>query len=167
MRSISAPDMAKKILSHFFKTFNDNNIDLAEVLKLQRTIVREGVCQLHYSSKVVAAPAMIELNVQNKLDNLKIDVDALDNYAKNISLTHPGFDECLIPVKNILGLFFMRKFEQFIEVNKTMESFYQVKFESLCKFLMRYKNLKKSSDMKGKITEAEILTIIKKLKEIK
>ena len=67
--------MAKKILSHFFKTFNDNNIDLAEVLKLQRTIVREGVCQLHYSSKVVAAPAMIELNVQNKLDNLKIDVD--------------------------------------------------------------------------------------------
>jgi hypothetical protein len=101
------------------------------------------------------------------IENLKLDVDALDNYSKNISLTHPGFEECLVPIKILLNFFFTKKLEVFIEANKNLETFYQVKYESLCKFLMRYKNIKKQSDMKGKITENDLIAVIKKLKELK
>jgi hypothetical protein len=58
-----------------------------------------------------------------------------------------------------------KKVDTIFDKSKKIDSFYDFKIESLCKFLLRYKNLKKSSDMKGKISESEIAGLVKKLKE--
>ncbi len=99
------------------------------------------------------------------IENLTFDIDALNKYFNNISLTHSGFDDSLLPIKQILMIFSNKKIDQFIDRKGKVDSFYEVKIESLCRFLMRYKNLKKSSDMKGKITENDIVGLVKKLKE--
>lgn len=100
------------------------------------------------------------------IENLKLDVEMLDGYFNNISLTHPGFNECLIPINQILSIFSNKKIDQFVEKNKNVEAFYEIKLDDLCKFLGRYKNLKKANEIKGKITENDINSLIKKLKEL-
>jgi len=127
---------------------------------------------MRFISKIYMDDILFNSNVVtsyniNAMENLKLDIEALDMYAKNISHTHPGFEDGLLQIKNILNLFFTKKVESFITVNQNIDVFYQVKYESLIKFLMRYKNLNKSSDMKGKLTESEVSTIIKKLKDLK
>jgi hypothetical protein len=99
------------------------------------------------------------------IENLKFDIETLDNYFHSLAMTHPGFDECLLPVKEVLSIFFSKRIEGFIEANKKVDTFYGVKIDQLCKFLMKYKNLKKPSEMKGRITESEIVGFVKKLKE--
>jgi hypothetical protein len=98
------------------------------------------------------------------IENLKLDIEQLDKYLYDISQTYPGFDESLIPMKRLLSIFTTKKLDQFLDKNNKIESFYDIPIENVMKFLMRYKNLKKSSDMKGKVTEKDILDIVKKLK---
>jgi hypothetical protein len=99
------------------------------------------------------------------IENLKMDIDALDNYFNDINVTFPGFNECLTPIKLILQVFILRKYDVFFDKSKSIESIFDVKIERLMKFFIRYKNLKKSADMKGKISETDIATFIKKVRE--
>lgn len=99
------------------------------------------------------------------MENLRLDIEMLDSYFNVISLTHPGFEECLVPIKQILAIFFSKRIDQFLDKNSKGDSYYGVKIDQLIKFLGRFKNLKKSSEQKGKISESEIAQMIKKLKE--
>jgi len=101
------------------------------------------------------------------LQNLKIDLDHLADYFKTIFVSHLGFEESLIPIKNILNIFLLRKFDIYLNKNRYVDSFYDIKNEDLIKFVARYKNLKKSSEMKGKVSESDISSFIKKLKDLK
>jgi hypothetical protein len=101
------------------------------------------------------------------MQNLKIDIDYLDDYFKTISSNHLGFDECLKPIRNIINIFLFKKFEFYYNKNRYIDSFYDIKNEELIKFSLRYKNLKKSADMKGKVTESDISGFTKKLMELK
>jgi hypothetical protein len=98
------------------------------------------------------------------IENLKLDIEQIDKYLYDISQTYPGFDDALTPMKKLLSIFITKKIDQLLDKTKTIDSFYDVPNEDVVKFLMRYKNLKKSNDMKGKITEKEIIDIVKKLK---
>ncbi len=100
------------------------------------------------------------------IENLQMDIDMLEGYFNDINLTHPGFNECLAPLKTLLNVFIQKKFDVFLDKNKNVETYFDVKLVKMVKFLLRYKNLKKSSDMKGKITESEITAMIKKIKEV-
>jgi hypothetical protein len=99
------------------------------------------------------------------VENLKLDIDALDNYFNDINVTYHGFNDCLTPIKLILQVFTHKKYDVFFDKSKTIESIFDVKLERLMKFFMRYKNLKKNSDMKGKVSESDISSFVKKLKE--
>ena len=95
-----------------------------------------------------------------------MDIDVLDSYFKDISLTHPGFNECLVPLKTFLNVFTQKKYDIFLDKNKNLEAYFDVKIVRIAKFFLRYKNLKKSSDLKGKITESDLSSLVKKIKEI-
>lgn len=101
------------------------------------------------------------------IENLKMDIDHLDNYFKPLSNVHLGLGDCLLPIKNLLNIFILKKFDAYLEKNRYIDNFFDMKNDDLIKFLMKYKNLKKSSEMKGKISENDITIFIKKLKEIK
>jgi hypothetical protein len=101
------------------------------------------------------------------IENLRLDIEFLDSYFTNISLTHPGFEECLIPIKQILAIFYTKKIDQFIINNAKVDPYYEVKIDQLLKFMLKYKNFKKSSEQKGKITESEMNSLAKKLKDAK
>jgi len=98
------------------------------------------------------------------IENLKLDIEQIDKYLYDISQTYPGFDDSLTPMKKLLSIFSTKKLDQFFDRTKTIDSFYDVSNEDVMKFLMRYKNLKKSNEMKGKISEKDIIDIAKKLK---
>jgi hypothetical protein len=101
------------------------------------------------------------------VENLRLDIKMLDDYFNNLNINHPGFNECLMPIKHILMIFFERRTDQFLQKQNKYDHYYDIKIEDLCRFLARYKNLKKSSEMKGKISENDLSGFIKKLKEIK
>lgn len=95
------------------------------------------------------------------IENLKSDIEALDVYFNEINLTHPGFDQCLKHIKSIVSIFFTKRLDILYETN----IFKDIRIEDVIKFLMRFKNVKKSSQAKGFITENDVGNMIKKLKE--
>lgn len=98
------------------------------------------------------------------IENLKIDLDHLEDFFKTISSSHLGFEDSLIPIRNLLNVFLLKKFDFYLNKNRFVDSFYDIKNDDLIKFVGRYKNLKKSSDMKGKVSESDIASFMKKLK---
>lgn len=120
-----------------------------------------------YFDDILFNPVIIKSYNIYAIENLKFDIETLDNYFCNISLTYPGFEDCLIPIKEVLAIFFSKRIDGLVEANRKLDFYYQIKYEALSKFLFKYKNLKKTSDLKGKISESEISSLIKKLKEIK
>lgn len=101
------------------------------------------------------------------IDNLKKDLDCLEEYFRGLSNTHLGMGDCLIPLNNLIKIFTHKKFDMYLDKNRFIDNFFDIKNEDLIRFLSRYKNLKKSTEMKGKINENDISAFIKKLKEIK
>jgi hypothetical protein len=101
------------------------------------------------------------------IENLKRDIDNLDNYFKPLSNVHMGLGDCLVPIKNLLNIFTLKKFDIYLDKSRYVDNFFDIKSDDLIRFLSKYKNLKKSSEMKGKITESDIANNIKKLKELK
>jgi len=83
-----------------------------------------------------------------------------------MSNLHLGLGDCLIPIKNLLNIFILKKFDGYLDKNRYVDNFFDIKLDDLIRFLLKYKNLKKSSEMKGKISESDISNFIKKLKEI-
>jgi hypothetical protein len=116
--------------------------------------------ELLFNSEIVK-----EYNIY-AIENLKMDIDLLEGFFNDISLTHLGFNECLVPLKTLLNVFIQKKFDIFLDKNKNIETFFDIKLVKIVKFLLKYKNLKKSSDMKGRITESEITAMIRKIKEV-
>lgn len=98
--------------------------------------------------------------------NLKSDIEALDDFFKEIDLTFKDFKNTLDPIKNIIMLFETKKPEILVEKNNEIDKFYKVNEEDLVKFLSKYKNLKSSKDQKGKITESEMSAIVKRLRQL-
>ena len=68
-------------------------------------------------------------------------------------------------MNHLIDFFEIKKLDVFSEKNKAIDSFYQVNEAEFIKFLTKYKNLKSSKEMKGKITESEISSLIKKYKK--
>lgn len=101
------------------------------------------------------------------MENLKHDIDHLDSYFKPLSNVHLGLGDCLVPIKNLLNVFILKKFDLYLDRNRFVDNFFDIKSDDLIKFLSKYKNLKKSSEMKGKISESDIANFIKKFKELK
>ncbi len=123
-----------------------------------RSIPKIYIEEVLFNSSVVKAYNIIAIH------NIKLDIEALDKFAKGLSNNYPGFDELLLPIKYLINLFYTKNIEKYLALNDKLESFFKVKDISLCKFLMRYKDLKKSS-MNGRITENDMQVITKKLKE--
>ena len=99
--------------------------------------------------------------------NLKEDIDSLEKYFNNIGSKYKGFDKCLFPIKNIIDkIFYEKKIEDFYNENKKIDKFYKIDENKLISFLQRYKNIKSKKEMKGKVTESEIQSMIKKLKTL-
>ncbi len=99
--------------------------------------------------------------------NLKADLDALDQYFNNIGTKYKGFDQCLFPIKNMIEkIFYEKKIEDFHIENQKIDNFYKIDENKLISFLERYKNIKSKKEMKGKVTESDIQSMIKKLKTI-
>ena len=98
------------------------------------------------------------------ISNLKFDIDILDNYFINISITHPGFKGCMNLIKNVIAIFFNKKIDYFLN-NKNFDDENKIKNEDLYKFLMRYKYVK--SQDKNIITADELSLLAKKLIEKK
>ena len=123
---------------------------------------------LKFTSKLYCEIIFDETVVKNynywAVINLKSDVDALDAYFREIDLTYKDFNNVLDPIKNLLDFFETKKFDIFQEKNATLDKFYQINEIEFVKFLGRYKNLKSSKEMKGKISESEISSILKKNK---
>lgn len=123
---------------------------------------------LKFTSKLYCEIIFDETVVKNynywAVINLKSDVDALDAYFREIDLTYKDFNNVLDPIKNLLDFFETKKFDIFQEKNATLDKFYQINEIEFVKFLGRYKNLKSSKEMKGKISENEISSILKKNK---
>lgn len=117
--------------------------------------------------EILLNPNTIKYFNINAIENLKVDLNHLEDYFKTISNTHLGFEESITPIKNLVNFFLNKKFEFYLNKKRHVDPFYDIKNEDLIKFASKYKNLKKSSDMKGKITENDISAFIKKLKEIK
>lgn len=92
------------------------------------------------------------------IENLKVDIEMLEEFFDRIGYTHV----CLYPIKKLLNFFYSKKIEPFFE--KQNGDTYEIKLTSLINFLGKYKNVKKN-DMKGRITESEISSMVKKLKE--
>jgi len=101
------------------------------------------------------------------IENLKRDIDHLDNYFKPLSNVHLGLGDCLVPIKNLLNIFILKKFDLYLDKSRYIDNFFDIKIDDLIKFLSKYKNLKKTSEMKGKISESDINNFVKKLKELK
>ena len=123
---------------------------------------------LKFTSKLYCEIIFDETVVKNynywAVINLKSDVEALDSYFREIDLTYKDFNNVLDPIKNLLDFFETKKFDIFQEKNATLDKFYQINEIEFVKFLGRYKNLKSSKEMKGKISENEISSILKKNK---
>lgn len=123
---------------------------------------------LKFTSKLYCEIIFDETVVKNynywAVINLKSDVDALDAYFREIDLTYKDFNNVLDPIKNLLDFFETKKFDIFQEKNATLDKFYQINEIEFVKFLGRYKNLKSSKEMKEKISESEISSILKKNK---
>jgi hypothetical protein len=102
------------------------------------------------------------------ISNLKADIDALDKYFnEEIGAKYKGFDNCLYPIKNMIEkIFYDKKIEDFHNENKKIDNFYQIDENKLLLFLQKYKNIKNKKEMKGKVTESEIQSMIKKLKTL-
>lgn len=92
------------------------------------------------------------------IENLKVDIEMLEEFFNRIGYT----PVCLYPIKKLLNFFYSKKIEPFFE--KQNGDVYEIKLTSLINFLGKYKNVKKN-DMKGRITESEISSMVKKLKE--
>ena len=124
---------------------------------------------LKFTSKLYCEILFDETVVKNyniyAIVNLKSDVDTLDSYFREIDLTYKDFSNVLEPIKNMIDFFEIKKLDVFSEKNKAIDSFYQVNEAEFIKFLTKYKNLKSSKEMKGKITESEISSLIKKYKK--
>lgn len=101
------------------------------------------------------------------VDNLRVDIEHLENYFKALSNNHLGIADCIIPLKNLVNIFYTKNIDIYLHRNKYVDNFFDIKIDELIRFLSKYKNLKKSSEMKGKISENDIANFIKKLKEIK
>lgn len=99
------------------------------------------------------------------LENLKLDIMEVTNYLVGLSHNHPGMNNCVNEINNVLNLFFQRRYEIFTDMQNKSKNFPNFSVESLIRFLKRYKNLKKSSDQKGRVTESDIATYIKKIQE--
>ena len=104
----------------------------------------------------------------NGIANLKADIDALDKYFnEEIGNKYKGFENCLFPIKNmIVKIFYEKKIEDFHNENKKIDNFYKIDENKLINFLERYKNIKIKKEMKGKVTESEVQSMIKKLKTL-
>ena len=63
-------------------------------------------------------------------------------------------------------IFYDKNIEEFHNQNKTIDKFYKIDEIRLISFLERYKNIKNKKDMKGKVTESDIKSMIKKLKTL-
>ena len=101
------------------------------------------------------------------IDNLKTDIDALDKYFNSFSNKFKGFNKCLYPIQNMINkIFYDKNIEEFHNQNKTIDKFYKIDEIRLISFLERYKNIKNKKDMKGKVTESDIKSMIKKLKTL-
>ena len=102
------------------------------------------------------------------ISNLKADIDALDKYFnEEIGAKYKGFDNCLYPIKNMIEkIFYDKKIEDFHNENKKIDNFYQIDENKLLLFLQKYKNIKNKKEMKGKVSESEIQSMIKKLKTL-
>ncbi len=99
--------------------------------------------------------------------NLKTDIDALENYFNDIGSKYKGFDKCLFPVKNMIDkIFYEKKIEEFYNENKKIDNFYKIDENKLLSFLERYKNIKIRKEMKGKVSESDIQSMIKKLRNL-
>ena len=61
-------------------------------------------------------------------------------------------------------MFENKNIDEFIEQNRRFDNFYRINENELILFLGKYKKIKSSKEMKGKITESEVTSIIKKIK---
>ena len=104
----------------------------------------------------------------NGIANLKDDIEALEKYFnEEIGSKYKGFDNCLFPIKNLIEkIFYEKKIEEFHNENKKIDNFFKIDENKLINFLERYKNIKIKKEMKGKVTESEIQSMIKKLKTL-
>lgn len=103
-----------------------------------------------------------EYNV-NFILNLKSDYEKLQNFFDYIDKSHPVFTGCLDEMKNFLEIFTKKRFDYFTEIRKTEHN--KIKTNELLRFLKRYKNLKKKTDMGPYVTESEINSFIKRMLE--
>jgi hypothetical protein len=90
------------------------------------------------------------------IENLKFDIEELSLYFSQIGLSSSSLNL----LKGVLSIFYNKKID-----NNLFQSG-EVKLGNLIEFLLKYKNVKKN-ELKGKITESEISSIVKKLKENK
>lgn len=125
---------------------------------------------LKFSSKLYIEILFNEKYLPNynyyAIKNLKNDIDALDEYFREIDLTYKDFSSSLIPIKNIIDFFDNKKIDIFITENNKLDKFYKIGLKEFIKFLQRFKNLKVSKEQKGKISESEINSILKKNKNL-
>ena len=127
---------------------------------------------IKFTTKTYADIIFNPNNVKNYnfygIANLKMDLDTLDKYFnEEIGLKHKGFDNCLFPIKNMIEkIFYEKKIEEFHNENKKLDNFYKIDENKMIYFLERYKNIKSRKEMKGKITESEVQSMIKKLRPL-
>ena len=99
--------------------------------------------------------------------NLKMDLEGLDSYFKDINNNYKDFDNVLNPLLNLINnLFINKNLEEFYRINNQMDKFYKLNDEKVLEFIQRYKNLKSKKELKGKLTESEVKEIVKKYKKI-
>ena len=127
---------------------------------------------IKFTTKTYADIIFNPNNVKNYnfygIANLKMDLDTLDKYFnEEIGLKYKGFDNCLFPIKNMIEkIFYEKKIEEFHNENKKLDNFYKIDENKMIYFLERYKNIKSRKEMKGKVTESEVQSMIKKLRPL-
>jgi hypothetical protein len=73
------------------------------------------------------------------LENLKLDIMEITNYLVGLSHNHPGMNNCVNEINNVLNIFFQRRFEIFLDLQNKSKNFPNISVDALIRFLKRYK----------------------------
>ena len=73
------------------------------------------------------------------LENLKLDICEITNYLVGLSHNHPGMNNCVNEINNLLNFFFQKKFEIFLDIPNKSKNFPNFSVDALIRFLKRFK----------------------------